>query len=134
MKKIFAVFMIIVIGVMLIPVVSESADSFDITSNTETFTAVNDVTTAEDVVLLEEPTEIKSVKVNDIALEDTAYTLTGSTLSLAVDASVADDTITVLYDYQMDVGTGQSALIGLLPLVFVLIIVVGAFASFKMKD
>ena len=123
--------MLIVVGVMLIPVVTQSADTFDITSRRETVTAVNDVATAEVITLEETPEAITTIKVNGVDLEEADYTLVGDELTLAVDASVADDVININYTYQMDVGTGQGALIGLLPLVFVIMIAVGGISAIK---
>ena len=134
MKQLFGVFMVLVVGIMLIPIVTESADEYDITSNTDTQIAVGDDATPEDVILTETPEEITAVKVNDVALDVADYSLTGNTVTIVATASVADDTIDVFYTYQMDVGTGQGALIGLLPLVFVILIVSGVIYTIKFKN
>lgn len=128
-QKIFGAMLAIVIGLLLIPVVQSSTDNYDIVNASQTYTAVSDETIAEVVTLDNTPTTVKAVFVNGITTED--YTLAGNDITLGVATSTTDDVISVTYEYQAEMSTAIDTLVTFLPLVFILILVIGAVGYIK---
>ena len=135
MKKLISLLIAIVIGLALIPAVVNSADTYDIATSVETFTAIQDVATAEVLTTDETIIAITAITVEGVALdlETDLTSATGTTVTLAVDASVADDIIIITYTYDLEVGTAIDSLVQLLPLLFVVILVVGVVVVVKFK-
>ena len=134
MKKLFGALLIMLIGVMLIPVVQNSIETYDIIGTSETFVATQDVATAEVVTVTETPTSISSVTVNGTALIlTTEYTVVAKVFTLAVDASIADDVVVVNYDYETDMGSGIDGLVNVIMIMFVIGVVAGGVAYIKFK-
>jgi len=124
----------IVIGVVLLPTILESTDSYDTVSLTQSFTATENASTTEDFVTTETATAVNSVTVNGTALVlTTDYTVSGSTVSLVADSSDTGDTVLVNYDYTLEINAGVASLVDLLPVIFTVLIVVGAVAYIKFK-
>lgn len=135
MKKLISLLIAIVIGLALIPAVVNSADTYDIATSVETFIATQDVATAEVLTTDETILAITAITVEGVALdlETDLTSATGTTVTLAVDASVADDIIIITYTYDLEVGTAVDSLVQLLPLLFVVILVVGVVVVVKFK-
>ena len=135
MKKLISLLIAIVIGLALLPAILTSADTYDIATSTESFTATEDVATAEVLTTAETIIDVTSITVDGTALdlETDLTSATGTTVTLAVDASVADDVIVVSYTYDLEVGTAIDSLVNLLPLLFTVILVVGVVVVIKFK-
>ena len=135
MKKLISLLIAIVIGLALLPAILTSADTYDIATSTESFTATQDVATAEVLTTAETIIDVTSITVDGTALdlETDLTSATGTTVTLAVDASVADDVIVVSYTYDLEVGTAIDSLVNLLPLLFTVILVVGVVVVIKFK-
>lgn len=134
MKKLFAAMLIMVIGIVLIPVVQNSVDSYDSLSTDETFTAASNSSTAEDFTIAETPTSVDAVTVNGTALTlTTDYTVSGSTISLLAASSDTGDTVVVQYTYDYDMPTGIDNLVDVVLIMFVIGVVVGGVAYIKMN-
>lgn len=135
MKKLISLLIAIVIGLALIPAVANSADTYDIATSVETFTAIQDVATSEVLTTDETIIAITAITVEGVALdlETDLISATGTTVTLAVDASIADDIVIVTYTYDLEVGTAVDSLVNLLPLLFVVILVVGVVVVIKFK-
>ena len=135
MKKVFTIMLLIVLGLALLPTVTSGTTGYNILDKTETFTATQDVATAEEVTLAETPEEIEVVYINGAeATLTTDYTVSGSVITFAVDSTVADDVITVDYTFESDAGgTAVDALVQLLPILFVVGLVGGVIVYVKFK-
>ena len=135
MKKLISLLIAIVIGLSLLPVILSSAETYDIATSTESFTATEDVATAEVLTTDETIIEVSSIIVDGTALdlETDLTSATGTTVTLAVDASVADDVIVVTYTYDLEVGTAVDSLVNLLPILFTVILVVGVVVVIKFR-
>lgn len=132
MKKLFSALILIVLGVMLIPVVANSVENYDIIAVDETFTAVEDDTTVETFTVENTIEEVQSVSVNGTELVlTTDYTVSGKVFSFAVDSSTTDDEVVIAYTYQTDMGTGIDGIMSVVLILFVVGIVGGAVAYIK---
>ena len=135
MKKLISLLIVIVIGLALIPAVANSADTYDIATSTESFTATQDISTAEVMITNETIIEVTRITVNGttLVLDDDLTSAIGTTITLVADASETNDVIVVSYTYDLEVGTAVDSLVNLLPLLFVVILVVGVVVVIKFK-
>lgn len=134
MKKLFAALIFLVIGVIFIPVVQSSIDTYDQIGTNESFTAVSNTTVAEDFVVTQTPLTVDEVYVNGVLLVlTTDYTVAGSTISLLAAESDIGDTILVEYTYEADVPNGVDGLVQVMLIGFVILILVGGVAYIKFK-
>lgn len=129
------VLLAIVIGVSLLPTVTQSVDEADVATNTEDFTAVEDNTTEETFTLSETTIddEVNYVEVEGSEVDSGEYTVSGSEVTLNDTTSTTDDEVTINYDYEKELGTAVQSLIDLLPILFTVILVSGAVAFVRSK-
>ena len=125
-NKIIAVVLAIVVGVAMVPVVMNSIESLDTDATTETFTAEEDATVEETFTVENVIESLTSVTVEGAELEETEYSYTGSDVTLDDDASDTGEEVKITYDYEREVPATVDSMVNLLPIMFVIILVVGA--------
>lgn len=135
MKKLISLLIVIVIGLALLPAILTSADTYDIATVSESYTATGTVSEAESMTTSDTIIDVTAITVNGTALdlETDLTSSTGTTVILGVDASEADDIVVVTYTYDLEVGTAIDSLVNLLPLLFAVILVVGVVVAIKFK-
>lgn len=135
MKKLISLLIVIVIGLALLPAILTSADTYDIATVSESYTATGTVSEAESMTTSDTIIDVTAITVNGTALdlETDLTSSTGITVILGVDASEADDIVVVTYTYDLEVGTAIDSLVNLLPLLFAVILVVGVVVAIKFK-
>jgi hypothetical protein len=116
-------------------VAPSSVENYDIIATSESFTAENDDSTAEDFTLAETPEAISYVTVNGATCAvTTCYTASGATISLLAASSDADDTVVIGYTYEYDMPSAIDGMVSIILIIFVIAIVAGGAAYIKFSN
>lgn len=129
-----AVLLAIVVGVAMLPTVTDSVESYDITTTTESFTAEEDDATEETFTVEEDIEELNFVEVEGEELSEDDYSYSGKDVDLVDDASDTDDEVNISYDYQIETSGAVDSLVDLLPILFAVIMVAGAVQYVRFKQ
>lgn len=132
-NALIGVLLAIVVGVTMLPTVTDTVENIETRVVSESFTAEDDDATAETFTLDNEPTEVTKVEVEGEEISDDEYTVSGSDVELDDTASDTDDEVIITYEYETEMDSTVLTLIDLLPLLFVIIIVAGAVAYIRFK-
>lgn len=132
-NTLIGVLLAIVVGVTMLPTVTDTVENIETRVVSESFTAEDDDATAETFTLDNEPTEVTKVEVEGEEISDDEYTVSGSDVELDDTASDTDDEVIITYEYETEMDSTVLTLIDLLPLLFVIIIVAGAVAYIRFK-
>lgn len=133
-QKLLTGLLAIVIGVSMLPTITGSIQSAEISTSEETFTATEDDTTEETFSLDNEIEEVNYVEVEGEEISEDDYTVSNSDVTLDADASTTDDEVIISYDFEDELEGAVGSLVDLLPLLFVIVIVAGTVTLVRIRQ
>lgn len=132
-NALIGVMLAIVVGITMLPTVTDTVENIETRVESENFTAEEDDAQAETFTLKNEPKEITKVEVEGEEISDSDYTVSGDEVELDDTASNTDDEVVITYEYETEIDGTVLTLIDLLPLLFTVIIVAGAVAYIRFR-
>ena len=128
MNKLFKIFLGVIFGMSLLPLIINMSDDYDLETTAFEFTAVSDNTVHEIFDLIDTnliPLNITSVTVNGIEITEDEYNYSDSQTLVQLDDISSDigDEVVIFNTAEIEVDPVLDNLIQLIPTIFIIIIV-----------
>ena len=128
MKKLIMIFVGIIFGISLLPLIINMSDDYDLVTTAYEFTAVSDTTVHEIFDLVDNnliPLNITSVTVNGSEIVVDEYNYSDSQTLVQLDATSSDigDLVVIYNTVEIEIDDTLDTLIQLIPTIFIIIIV-----------